>query len=371
MRQADPDARLRIAQISPSHFAENSVVGGGERYVQYLSRGLRAGFPEIELTEIYLSDKDHHVVLNDHHRIFYFSAARFPNGKSAPSSDVIEAIRTVDVVHIHQPFTTFMECMIFSAKFLNKIVIATDHGWVDAQRGRQFDHFGFIDEYVTNSVFGAHFLKEHTRAPVTVVRGGVDTDAFTPLSPVRRGGYFLSVGRILPHKNLEMQIAALPAGSSLVICGRNYDDGYARFLLELSKGKDIDFIFDASDAEIVGLYRGATATALCSTYYDSRGNYHRQPELMGFTLLESMACGTPVICTRVGGMPEYVDEGVTGFVVDTVADLRRVFAGLQSGRYDSEALGRQARTCVVERYSASVVAAEVMKVYRRRAAAVR
>jgi glycosyltransferase involved in cell wall biosynthesis len=37
--------------------------------------------------------------------------------------------------------------------------------------------------------------------------------------------------------------------------------------------------------------------------------------LLGLTLLESMAVGTPVICTRVGGMPEYVVDGVTGFIV--------------------------------------------------------
>ena len=42
---------------------------------------------------------------------------------------------------------------------------------------------------------------------------------------------------------------------------------------------------------------------------------------MGFTLLESMACGTPAICSRVGAMPEYVNDGETGFVFDTDDEL--------------------------------------------------
>jgi len=39
-------------------------------------------------------------------------------------------------------------------------------------------------------------------------------------------------------------------------------------------------------------------------------------ELLGLTMLESMAVGTPVVCTRVGGMPEYVVDGKVGFVIE-------------------------------------------------------
>jgi glycosyltransferase involved in cell wall biosynthesis len=50
-------------------------------------------------------------------------------------------------------------------------------------------------------------------------------------------------------------------------------------------------------------------------YRDLYGRTWPQSELLGLTLLESMAVGTPVVATRVGGMPEYVSEGVTGFTV--------------------------------------------------------
>ena len=41
----------------------------------------------------------------------------------------------------------------------------------------------------------------------------------------------------------------------------------------------------------------------------------KQPELLPLALLEAMACGTPVVCTEVGGMPELVEDDVNGFVV--------------------------------------------------------
>ena len=62
---------------------------------------------------------------------------------------------------------------------------------------------------------------------------------------------------------------------------------------------------------------------LPSVYRDCYGHAHLAPELMGLTLLEAMACGTPAICSRVAAMPEFIREGETGFVFDTPEDLAR------------------------------------------------
>ncbi len=66
---------------------------------------------------------------------------------------------------------------------------------------------------------------------------------------------------------------------------------------------------DADDATIRDLYHRSWATVLPSVYQDCFGGNHVAPELMGLTLLESMASGTPAICSRVGAMPEFVREG--------------------------------------------------------------
>src|SRR6185437_8368227 len=55
---------------------------------------------------------------------------------------------------------------------------------------------------------------------------------------------------------------------------------------------------------------------LPSLHQPSNGTLAPKAELLGLTLLEAMASGTPVVCTRVGGMPEVVADGETGYVVD-------------------------------------------------------
>jgi glycosyltransferase involved in cell wall biosynthesis len=66
---------------------------------------------------------------------------------------------------------------------------------------------------------------------------------------------------------------------------------------------------------VTELYRKAAVTVVASVYRDVFGVQHPTSELLGLPLLESMAVGTPVVCTRVGGMPEYMLDGKTGFIV--------------------------------------------------------
>jgi len=149
----------------------------------------------------------------------------------------------------------------------------------------------------------------------TIVYGGVDTERFRPLPDCCKEQKALFVGRLLPHKGINYLIEGVDENLQLDVVGRIYDPVYYRYLQELSQGKRIKFVTDASDEDLVREYCSAMVTVLPSVYRDVYGNYQEAPELLGLTLLESMACGTPVICTEVGAMPEIVEDGVTGFVV--------------------------------------------------------
>src|SRR6185295_6069576 len=85
----------------------------------------------------------------------------------------------------------------------------------------------------------------------------------------------------------------------------------------LSSGLNIEFIHDADDERLIREYRTALVTVLPSVHTSYNGSHTRVPELMGFTLLESQACGTPVICTDAGAMSEFVAQDETGFVVES------------------------------------------------------
>jgi len=125
----------------------------------------------------------------------------------------------------------------------------------------------------------------------------------------------LFVGRLLPHKGIDHLIKAVDNTMELRIIGRAYDPLYFGYLNWLAQGKNVTFKTELDDAELPGEYASATVTVLPSVYRSDNGDVYQQPELLGLTLLESMACGTPAICSDVGAMPEVVQDGLTGFVV--------------------------------------------------------
>ena len=89
------------------------------------------------------------------------------------------------------------------------------------------------------------------------------------------------------------------------------------------------------------------------------------PEPFGLVMIEAMACGTPVIAYRHGSVPEVIDEGVTGFVVDSEEEAVRAVRRL--GEIDR----RQVRACFERRFAARRMASEYVALYedlvRRRA----
>ncbi|MCW2878740.1 MAG: hypothetical protein JWQ95_2840 [Sphaerisporangium sp.] len=143
---------------------------------------------------------------------------------------------------------------------------------------------------------------------VATVYHGIDLDSlgFNP-----RGGERLVVfGRIHPDKGVHTAIEiARRAGLPLTICGivqdkRYFDEEVAPHI----DGKQVKFL-GAVGPEQRGEILGGARALLHPIAFD---------EPFGLSVVESMACGTPVIAFRRGSMAEVVDPGVTGFLVDTV-----------------------------------------------------
>jgi glycosyltransferase involved in cell wall biosynthesis len=203
-----------------------------------------------------------------------------------------------------------------------------------------------------------------------VIYGGVDVSRFRP-SGASKERRVLFVGRLLPHKGLDYLIEAVPAGIPLAIIGRPYDPAYLDRLRGLAEGKDVSFITDADDQRVVDEYSRASVSILPSVYDDVLGQHHHVPELLGLVLLEAMACGTAVICTDVGGMPEIVDNGVTGFIVppnDPSALRERIMTILDTPGL-AGSMGSAARERVLERFTWRAVAESCVTAYGLRPAA--
>ncbi|MDX2038467.1 MAG: glycosyltransferase family 4 protein [Isosphaeraceae bacterium] len=354
----------RIAYVTPLYFGDDSCVGGGERYPQNLAKGVALSAPEkysVDLITFGTRPSQRELAPGVALRVIV--AAGVPRTPfEAVSWELPATLDEYDLVHVHQSATRCGEVAVAVAKQLRKPTVITDHGAHTSTLGLEYGLAELADAVVAYSDFGAalHHVKS---TPIHVVKGGVDSDVFTPTNGVRVRDRFTYVGRLLPHKGIDRLIDALPADLPLTVCGRVYHEDYFRLLRSKAEGKLVEFVTDADDEAILALYRRAWANVLSSVHTDCYGNSFVAPELMGFTLLEAMACGTPAICARTAAMPEFVDHGETGFVYDDLASLTNILQLLASDSSLVERLGRQAREAVEARFDLRAAGRSMAKLY--------
>ncbi|HEX3085434.1 MAG TPA: glycosyltransferase, partial [Pyrinomonadaceae bacterium] len=92
-----------------------------------------------------------------------------------------------------------------------------------------------------------------------------------------------------------------------------------------------------------------------------------EQESFGLAALEAMACELPVIASRVGGLPEVVDDGETGFL-SPVGDIEKMaddVVRLVSDRKFRRQMGRAARASAIERYSTHKIIPQYIEFYER------
>ena len=183
------------------------------------------------------------------------------------------------------------------AKQQRKPVCVTDHGGFSSTLGLKLGQpgAGRPDRRLLRL---RRLASTGPAAPIVVIKGGVDGALFTPPRRVRPRPRPRPLRRpaAARTRGSTRLIAALPAELPLTVCGRPYHADYFDRLQALAAGKTVEFVTDADDATIRDLYRRAWANVLPSVYRDCYGSTYAAPELMGFTLLEAMACGTPAIC---------------------------------------------------------------------------
>jgi glycosyltransferase involved in cell wall biosynthesis len=137
-----------------------------------------------------------------------------------------------------------------------------------------------------------------------------------PFNPVPRGRYLAFLGRVSPEKGLERAIAlAREAGVTLRIAAK-IDAGDERYFRERIRpllGGPIEFVGEVSEREKPEFLGNATGLLFPIDW----------PEPFGLALIEAMSCGTPVLAWRNGAVPEIVEDGLTGFIVDSLEEAAR------------------------------------------------
>lgn len=309
---------MKIVYVSPTYFDESSVIGGGERYPVELA----AWMAKSTQTTLVSFSTRRSSYRRDDLKFEIYPVKHFIHGnKINPLSfQYLTPIFKADIVHIHFMNTLVSDMGCLLAFLLNKRVFVTDHGGGGSLvLNHKLPVFSCYKNAIAQSHFAINCLPDLLQQKAVLIKGGIDTDRFCPNHTPKVANKILYVGRILPHKGINYLIKALQTigqtNYKLIILGRVYSEEFYQDLKQLASGLPIEFVHDADDQRLLDEYRSASVTVLPSVHKNCYGGYTAVPELMGFTLLESQACGTPVICTDAGAMHEFVEDGRTGFVV--------------------------------------------------------
>jgi glycosyltransferase involved in cell wall biosynthesis len=295
------------------------VIGGGERYPTELASCMSK---LVDTTLVSFSSR-RKTYRRANLKVEVYPVKRFIHGNRVNPLGFryLGSILKADVVHVHHAHTLVSDMACLVASSAGKRAFVTDYGGGGslALNGR-LPVFQAYKNAIAYSQFGLGFLPAELKEKAVLIKGGIDTERFKSNGAQRRENKILYVGRILPHKGIDylieaMRLLDLP-GYTLKVIGRVYDDEYYAYIKQLAVGLPVNFVHDADDERLIEEYRTALVTVLPSVHTSHNGNYTPVPELMGFTLLESQSCGTPVICTDAGAMHEFVEHGRTGYVVE-------------------------------------------------------
>jgi glycosyltransferase involved in cell wall biosynthesis len=167
-----------------------------------------------------------------------------------------------------------------------------------------------------------------------------------------RGGYVAFLGRICPEKRPDWAIAiARACGVPLKIAAKvdKVDEAYFReTIVPLLAREVVEYIGEIDERAKTGFLGEAQALLFTLDW----------PEPFGLTMIEAMACGTPVLAFRRGSVAEIIDEGVTGYIVDDVDSAVKAFPRVLS--LDRRAVRRRFE----ERFSVTRMANDYVSVYR-------
>jgi glycosyltransferase involved in cell wall biosynthesis len=198
-------------------------------------------------------------------------------------------------------------------------VLHTVHGPLDGEPG---DVYRRIAQVVPDVGLISISLNQRRPAPELPWRANIPNALELSLYPCKphRGDYLLFLGRMSPDKGAHRAIAvAREAGLPLRIAGKKREakelEYFAQYV-EPHLRDGIEFLGEVTHGEKVELLQDARATLFPIDW----------EEPFGLVMIESMACGTPVIASRFGAVPEVIENGRSGIIVD---DYREMAAALE------------------------------------------
>ena len=337
---------MRIAQVSPLY---ESVpprnYGGTERVVSYLTEELVRQGHDVTLfasgdsvTKAKLVSPCERALRGDEH-------CRDPVLPHVLELEqVFGSLDRFDIVHFHVDYLHFP-----LSRRIQEPHLTTLHGRLDlpqmARLYREFKELPLVS------------ISDAQRAPlpssnwVATVHHGLPEDLYT--FNEKPQGYLAFLGRFSPEKQPDQAIEiARQVGMELQIAAKvdEMDKDYFQTVVKpLLRHPLVQFLGEIGDDRKNDFLGKARAVLFPIDW----------PEPFGLVVIEAMACGTPVIAYRSGSVPELIDHGVTGFVVDSQDEA------VQAARRAVTLDRRRVRRVFEERFTSSRMARDYLEVYDR------
>jgi glycosyltransferase involved in cell wall biosynthesis len=359
---------MRVVQVAPTAFGSEGLYGGGERYPVELARALaRVDGIDSELVTFGRRPR----VERGSEGLVVRVLAPWALGRGHPAHPLTPALIGVlagaDIVHTHHLRSAPSRIAAVAANVRGQRLVTTDHGlggggWWGALP-RLFDRFLTVSRYAAATL----------RVPsekVRIIYGGADVRRFAPDAVEPRHG-ILFVGRVTPHKGLDRLLRALPRSAALTIVGADARDrrapesGYPSLIRRMAEGLDVRFASALGDDGLARCYRRAQVLAMPSVHVTCYEQRVAISELLGLVAIEAMASGTPVVASRIGGLPEVVRDGETGYLVEPgdIDGLRDRLATVLADARLARRLGDNACTLVRERFTWDACARRCVTAY--------
>ena len=338
---------MRIAQVAPlTEAVPPKLYGGTERVVHWLTEELVAQGHDVTLFASGDSQTSGKLDAGWPKALRLDGSVRDPN---ALHMEMLERVRQkcdddeFDVLHFHLDYYPFSLFSRQPTPFLTTL-----HGRLDLPEHQPT--FTTFSKIPVISISNAQRRPVPQANFVRTIYHGLPENLLTP-QPVTPS-YLAVLGRIAPEKGVDRAIKiAIRAGISLKIAAkidRADEDYYEQVVRPLMDHPLVEYIGEISDREKPEFLSGAYGLLLPIDW----------PEPFGLVMIESMACGTPVIAYNRGSVPEIIDEALTGFIVEdetsAVAAVGRL-AGM-----DRAAIRKQFET----RFTARRMALDYVAAYR-------
>lgn len=340
------------------------LTGGGFRYPYELAKNI-SDLKNVNVELMFFGSRDEEGKVDDM-KVHIVKSKNFLvkyNGTTNPlpiSLNFFNKIKQADVVHTFQMRTEASMIASIYCKFIGKPIFLTDTNFSGASLSRLINPEKFASGVLAISREDYDSWNAKNKK---IIYGGVTLENFSYKGDKKK--YVLYFGRITAHKGVDVLIEAMPKNYELIIAGSGLDVDYLKYLKRISKGKKIKFIINPTDKKATGLYQNASCFVLPATAKDYLGFSSKRPGLYALVIPEAMACGTPVIVSDVGALPDFIENNENGFVFhdrDT-KELQAKILKITTNKKLAEKMGKKCRELAIKKYDWKVIAKNTAKIY--------